>query len=49
MHPEGDWQAWKDMRNILIHQYFGVDYPRAYSVIADEIPLLKDRVTDLLK
>lgn len=47
-HPEGDWQAWKDMRTILIYQYFGVDYDRVYAVIRDEIPLLRKRILDLL-
>lgn len=37
------------MRNILIHQYFGVDYHRVYSVIIEEIPRLKSLVASLLE
>jgi uncharacterized protein with HEPN domain len=43
-----EWQAWKDMRNILIHQYFGVDYKRVYLVIKNEIPNLLQTVNQLL-
>jgi len=48
-NPIEDWQAWKAMRNILIHQYFGVDYHRVYSVILEEIPRLKSLVASLLE
>lgn len=43
-----EWQAWKDMRNFLIHQYFGVDYKRVYLVIKNEIPDLLITVNQLL-
>lgn len=48
-NPQQDWRAWKDMRNILIHQYFGVDYQRVYSVITDELPALRDHIIELLQ
>ena len=41
------WQAWKDMRNILIHQYFGVDYKRVYLVVKNEIPDLIEEIRKL--
>lgn len=44
-----EWQAWKDMRNILIHQYFGVDYKRVYLVVKNEIPDLMNEVSQILK
>ncbi|MBP9163710.1 MAG: DUF86 domain-containing protein, partial [Leptospiraceae bacterium] len=44
-----EWQAWKDMRNILIHQYFGEDYKRVYLVVKNEIPDLMNEVSQILK
>jgi uncharacterized protein with HEPN domain len=43
------WQDWKDFRNILIHQYFGVDYIMVYNAIQNDLPLLKKEVSQLLK
>lgn len=43
-----EWQAWKDMRNILIHQYFGVDYKRVYLVVKNEIPDLLNYINRIL-
>jgi uncharacterized protein with HEPN domain len=44
-----EWQAWKDLRNILIHQYFGVDYKRVYLVVKNEIPDLLNIINRLLQ
>lgn len=44
-----EWQVWKDMRNILIHQYFGVDYKRVYLVVKNEIPDLMNEISQILK
>ncbi|MBK8396924.1 MAG: DUF86 domain-containing protein [Leptospiraceae bacterium] len=47
-YPIIEWQAWKDMRNILIHQYFGVDYKRVYLVAKNEIPELLIGINQIL-
>lgn len=47
-HSTVEWQAWKDMRNILIHQYFGVDYKRVYLVVKNEIPELFNEINQIL-
>lgn len=38
------WQDWKDFRNVLIHQYFGVDYSMVYNAIKKDVPSLKCRL-----
>ena len=48
-NPIVEWQAWKDMRNILIHQYFGVDYKRVYLVVKNEIPDLASVISHLME
>lgn len=47
-NPTIEWQAWKDMRNILVHQYFGVDYKRVYLVAKNEIPELLIEINQIL-
>ncbi len=44
-----DWQSWKDLRNVLIHQYFGVDYERIFLILKEEIPILKKEIESILK
>lgn len=39
--PHIAWRAVRDFRNILAHQYHGIDYEIVWSVIANDLPLLK--------
>lgn len=34
------WQDIKDFRNLLIHEYFGIDLQIIWSVIGEELPVL---------
>lgn len=47
-HPEIPWQDIADMRNVLIHQYFEVDYDIVWKTIEESIPLLKKQIEALL-
>lgn len=38
--PEVPWQDIKDFRNLLIHEYFGVDLEIVWNTIQDELPQL---------
>ena len=42
-----EWQDIKDFRNLLIHEYFGVDLEIVGKVIQDDLPVLLDAVTEI--
>ncbi|MEW6200466.1 MAG: DUF86 domain-containing protein [bacterium] len=40
-HPEIPWRGMKALRNVLIHEYEGVDMDQVWEVIEGELPPLK--------
>ncbi|MBP6739709.1 MAG: DUF86 domain-containing protein [Leptospiraceae bacterium] len=40
-NPEIPWRILVDFRNVLIHQYFGVNFKQVFKVIQEELPELK--------
>jgi uncharacterized protein with HEPN domain len=44
-----DWQNVKGMRNIITHEYFGIDYKTVFNAITEYVPPLKIAVEELLK
>ena len=47
-YPSLPWREMSDMRNILIHEYFGIDTQILWDTIETELPPLVSRLKEIL-
>ena len=47
-YPAVQWRLMKEMRNKLIHEYFGVSAATIYSTIKFDLPILKEQIEKLI-
>jgi uncharacterized protein with HEPN domain len=47
--PDVKWQDIKDFRNMLIHEYFGIDMEILWKVIEKDLPALMNAVKEILQ
>jgi len=47
-HENINWRQIKDFRNVIVHDYFGIDSSIVWDIIRDNLPELKASIADLL-
>lgn len=48
-HPQIPWKSMAGLRDILIHQYFGIDYRTVWDIVKNKIPSYKNQIEELLR
>jgi uncharacterized protein with HEPN domain len=47
-HPAEVWVLAAGLRNVIVHEYFGIDVEVVWNVIEHDLPALKKRVWEIL-
>ena len=47
-HPEIDWFKISGFRNVLVHDYLGIDTERIWTILVKELPILRKAIKILL-
>lgn len=48
-HVDIDWKAISGFRNVVVHDYLGVDIGQIWDIVANDLPPLKEKIRALLK
>ncbi|MCI0441319.1 MAG: DUF86 domain-containing protein [Chloroflexi bacterium] len=48
-HPEIEWRRIAAFRNILVHNYLGIDLDRVWDIVRRDVPALKQAITLMLQ
>ncbi len=47
-HPEVEWAELSAFRNVLVHDYLGIDIDLIWRVVSMDVPKFKEQVTQML-
>ena len=46
--PAIEWHRIAGFRNILVHDYLGVDLERVWNIVQNDLPVLKEAISEML-
>ncbi len=46
---ETEWKKMVGLRDVLIHQYFGINYIAVWDIVKNKIPVLKEQIERILR
>ena len=49
LHPEIDWRPIAALRNVLVHDYLGLDLYEIWEIVEDDLPALKPKIEAVLR
>ena len=47
-NPDVEWKTLSAFRNILVHDYLGIDVELVWTVVTKDIPAFKERIREIL-
>ena len=48
-YPQVDWQELSAFRNILVHNYMGMDLEQVWQIITDDLPAFKQQIEAMIQ
>jgi uncharacterized protein with HEPN domain len=48
-YPVIDWRSISGFRNVVVHDYLGIDLPRIWDIVEKDIPDLKEKIRIILE
>lgn len=48
-HPDVPWSDIRGLRNIVVHNYFGIDWAEVWRTASKEVPPLRNQVATILR
>jgi len=48
-YPEVDWTSIAAFRNVVVHDYLGIDLPRVWDIVERDLPDLKRAISTMLE
>lgn len=49
LYPQVDWKGFAGLRDIIIHQYFGIDYTVIWETVVKEVPQTYQTIIEIIE
>jgi len=49
LHPQVDWRSISAFRNVVVHDYLGVDLDQIWDILEKDLPVLKQEINRILE